>query len=307
MTPAIGSTDLAPPFVVVNGIVTERDRAAVSVFDRGLLYGDGCFEGLRVSGGRLFRSEAHLDRMGRSLRALAMDGSVDLASIVPSIAELADANAMADAHVRVVVTRGSALHARLDPRGATAPTVVIMMSGITPMDDRLEPLRLVVSSVCRKAPRSMSAHIKSLNYLDGILAKQQAIAAGADDAVMLDAEGLVAEATAANLFAVRDGNVVTPTTRAALPGITRDTVISILRADGYSCREGELTWGDLYVADEVFLTGTAAGVRAVGAIDGRQLPEVYGTITAHVHRRYAEIVGSGSQSVLLADTSGHAR
>lgn len=280
--------EYAPLKVWVDGTLTAD--ATISVWDHGLLYGDGCFEGLRLRDGLLFRPQDHLARLRRSARALALEFGYPDRQLLEAIALTARANELADAHVRVVVTRGVGAPG-LDPRRATQPTVFVMTYPFPPLLGE-NPVDLMVSSVVRKAPLSVDGHIKSLNYLDAILAKLQANAAGADDAFMLDSTGVVAEATSANVFVVLDDEIATPTTRSALPGITRKTVIELLRRDGRAVVEREITWGELYGVDECFLTGSGAGIVAVASIDGRSLPGAPGPLTIRIRELYAEAVRS---------------
>jgi branched-chain amino acid aminotransferase len=282
----------------VDGRLIPGGVACIPVLDRGFLYGDGCFEGMRVRRKLLFRPQDHLTRLRRSAQALGIRCAYQPEQIMSAIAEVMASNDLSDAHVRVILTRGSSAPAGLDPRPAIRPRLVVLAYPL-PVPER--PVRLMVSSIARKAPRSVDAHIKSLNYLDGILAKQQAIAAGADDALMLDEAGTVAEATLTNVFVVADGAVATPTTRAALPGITRRTVIEILRDREIEVAERDVTWGEMYAADECFLTGSATGILPVAAVDGRELTGPPGRITSLVRTEYARAV---SKPELVVDLAG---
>ncbi len=276
--------------VWIDGRLVRGAEAAVSVWDHGLLYGDGCFEGMRIRNRLLFRPRDHLTRLRGSARGLGIELANSSGEILHAIASVASDNNLGDAHVRLILTRGVGAPG-LDPRRAIRPTLIVMAYPFPPLlGDR--PVRLMISSIARKAPRSVDAQIKSLNYLDGILAKQQANAAGADDAVMLDDHGTVAEGTSTNLFIVREGVLATPTTRAALPGITRRTVIELLRGDGFRIIERSVTWGELYTADECFLTGSGAGIVPVAAVDGRELPEAPGPATTRARELYEQAVTS---------------
>ena len=290
--------DYAALAVSIDGRLARGNSAGVSVWDHGLLYGDGCFEGMRLRGGLLFRPFDHLDRLRRSARALAIGLPVDPEEIIDRIAEVATANDLQDAHVRVVLTRGPGAPG-LDPRRAERSVLIVYAYPFPPLlGDK--PVRLIISSIVRKAPRSVDAHVKSLNYLDGIFAKQQANAAGAGDALMLDDAGTIAEATSANFFVIRDGRAATPTTRAALPGITRRTAIEVLRAEGVAVDERDVTWGEVYAADECFLTGSGAGVVPIAAVDGRDLPSAPGPVTKLVQEGYARAVCDPALTLDLA-------
>ena len=255
--------------VYVDGEYVDGAAARVSVFDHGLLYGDGVFEGMRVFGGALFRPRDHLERLERSARSLGIEIPLAAEALLEVICEVVARSGLTEAHVRPIVTRGFGAPG-LDPWRCERASVVVMAYPFPQMLGT-DPLRLLIGSVVRKAPRSLGAHVKSLNYLDAIVAKQQAKAAGLDDAVMLDALGAVAECTSTNLFMVVDGVVVTPTTRAALPGITRRTVLELARELDMTVAERDIWPMELYVADAVFLTGSGAGIVPVGAIDGRAL------------------------------------
>ena len=255
----------------------------VSVWDHGILYGDGIFDGLRLREGWLYRAPDHLARLRRSARIMDLQLRFDDEELIEAVASVATANALTEAHVRILVTRGVGAPG-LDPRRAPTPSVFVLASAMPDLSDR-EPLRLITSAYVRKAPRSAPPAAKTLNYGDSILAKQQANAAGMDDALMLDDTGRVAEATATNVFAVRQGALETPPCTAALPGITRRTVME-LAAGRMPVREAVLTAGDLYAADEVFLTGTAAGIAVVGELDGRPIGNGAAATTAELAAAY---------------------
>lgn len=278
--------DFASLEVLVDGERRAGVAAAIPVWDRGFLYGDGCFEGLRVRDSCLFRPHDHFARLHLSARALNIVLTHSTDDLIAMTANVLRANGLTDAHVRVILTRGEGVPG-VDPRRAERPRLVVLAYPLPPLLGEC-PVDVVVSSVTRKAPKSVDAHIKSLNYLDAVLAKQQAITANAADAIMLDDTGVVADATGANVFVVRDRKVATPTTRAALPGITRLTVIELLAAHGIHVDERDVTWGELYAADECFLTGTATGIVAVRSIDGRVLSPAPGELTQRVAVAYAK-------------------
>jgi branched-chain amino acid aminotransferase len=283
--------------VWLDGVVTTE--AEISVWDHGFLYGDGCFEGMRLREGSLFRPLDHFARLRRSARALALDLRHTDSELLQAIAAVSTVNALSDAHVRIIVTRGSGAPG-LDPRRAEQPAVIVMAYPFPPLLGDA-PIDLIVSSIVRKAPLSVDGHVKSLNYLDAVLAKLQANAAGAGDAIMLDATGTVSEATSTNVFVVLEGVVATPTTRSALPGITRKTAIELLRADGLTVVERDVTWGELYGADECFLTGSGAGIVSVASVDGRALPSAPGTVTERVRELYARIVRDPDYVIAVGD------
>jgi branched-chain amino acid aminotransferase len=249
----------------VDGAFVPAGEATVSIFDHGLLYGDGVFEGMRVFDGALFRPRDHVARFRRSARGIGLRVPLGDDELLDTIREVVRRSELRDAHVRPILTRGGGMPG-IDPRRCEHPTLIITAYPFPPLLGS-DPLRLLVSSVVRKAPRSVGAHVKSLNYLDSVLAKLQANAAGMDDAVMLDHTGAVAECTGANLFVVVDGRLVTPTTRSALPGITRRTVLEL-----FDVEERDVWPAELHVADAAFVTGSGAGVVEVAEVDGHRLP-----------------------------------
>jgi branched-chain amino acid aminotransferase len=270
----------------VNGAYVEGGAAAVSIFDHGFMYGDGVFEGMRLFDGGLFRPRDHLARLARSARTIGLALPLEAEELLGVIKEVVRRSDLRDAHIRPIVTRGFG-GPGIDPRSCPEPSLIVSAYPFPPFLGA-EPIRLITSAIQRKAPRSLGAHVKSLNYLDGIMAKQQAIAAGADDALMLDGSGAVAECTGANVFVIRDDGLVTPTTRAALPGITRRTVLEIAREEGIPAVEDELFPMDLYCADGAFVCGSGAGIVPVGAVDGRPLVEPRHPLTERITAAYRE-------------------
>ena len=254
----------------VNGEYVSGGAASVSIFDHGFMYGDGVFEGMRLFGGGLFRPRDHLARLQRSARSVGIEPP-DAEALLAIICEVVRRSDLHDAHIRPIVTRGAG-GPGIDPRSCEATSLIVSAYPFPPFLGA-EPIRLMTSAIARKAPRSLGAHVKSLNYLDGIMAKQQAIACGMDDALMLDGSGAVAESTGANVFLIRDGALLTPTTRAALPGITRRTVLEIAREEGIPAVEEELFPMDFYCADGAFVCGSGAGIVPVGSLDGRSVVE----------------------------------
>ena len=236
------------------------------IWDHGLLYGDGVFEGMRLFGGALFRPLDHLARLSRSARAIGLEVPLGEEDLLAVIGEVVRRSRLRDAHVRPIVTRGVGMPG-VDPARCERPSLIVAAYPFPPLLGS-DPIRVLISSIVRKSPRSVGAHVKSLNYLDGVLAKRQATAAGMQEAIMLDMLGAVAECTAANLFAVVDGELVTPTTRAALPGITRLTVIEIAAEGGIAVRERDVWPMELYAADALFATGSGAGIVPIAEVDG---------------------------------------
>lgn len=251
----------------VNGEYKPLSEASVSIFDHGFLYGDGVFEGMRVFDGGLFRAELHMERIARSSRSLGLAMPVDGDELLEIIGEVVRRSDLRDAHVRPIITRGFG-GPGIDPRLCPVPSLVVSAYPFPPFLGA-DPIKLFTSAIVRKAPRSLGAHVKSLNYLDAIVAKQQAGELGVHDAVMLDSLGAVAECTGANLFIVVGDTLVTPTTRAALPGITRRTVLEIAAEQGIEAVERDIWPMELHAADGAFVCGSGAGVVPVGSFDGR--------------------------------------
>jgi len=267
----------------VNGEFVDASEASVSIFDHGFLYGDGVFEGMRVFDGGLFRAELHMERLARSTRTIGLPMPEDMLGIV---GEVVRRSGLSDAHVRPIVARGFG-GPGIDPRSCPEPTVIVSAYPFPPFLGS-DPIRLFTSSVVRKAPRSLGAHVKSLNYLDAIVAKQQAGELGMHDAVMLDHLGAVAECTGANLFIVVGETLVTPTTRAALPGITRRTVLEIAAEEGIASEERDVWPAELHCCDGAFVCGSGAGVVPIGSFDGRPVVQPRHPIITRIQDAYKE-------------------
>jgi branched-chain amino acid aminotransferase len=269
----------------LDGVYLDAGEARVSVFDHGFLYGDGVFEGIRLFAGALFRPRDHLARLARSAQAIGLEPPLAGEELLEVLCEVVVRSGLEDAHVRPVLSRGYGAPG-LDPARCERPTLLVVAYPFPPLLGS-DPISVLVSSVVRKAPRSLGAHVKSLNYLDAIMAKRQATAAGMQEAVMLDMLGAVAECSAANLFAVIDGVLVTPTTRAALPGITRATVIELAHEQGITVEERELWPMELYTAEAVFATGSAAGIVTIDRVDGVALASATDPLLATLRDGYA--------------------
>ena len=259
--------------VYLNGELIPREAARISVFDHGLLYGDGVFEGIRAYGGKVFKLAEHVARLYDSARAIRLEIPLEPARMSAAVEETLRANDLTDAYVRVVVTRGVGTLG-LDPDKCSHPQVIIIADSIVLYPEELyrRGLDIVTVSTIRNHPAALNPRIKSLNYLNNILAKIEGKNAGVLEALMLNAQGLVAECTGDNIFIVTRGGLRTPpVTAGILEGITRNTVIDLACEAGYAVREEDLTLYDLYTAEECFLTGTAAEVIAVVKVDGRTI------------------------------------
>ena len=259
--------------VWLNGDLQDREDAKISVFDHGVLYGDGVFEGIRSYGGKVFRLQAHVRRLYDSALGIRLTIPISQEEMAKAITDTLQANSLRDSYIRVVVTRGAGTLG-LDPNRCPEPNVFIITDKISLYPDELyeNGLDIITAATMRNHPNAVNPRVKSLNYLNNILAKIEAIDAGTLEAVMLNHLGYVAECTGDNLFIVRDGAVFTPPIAAGiLEGITRNEIIGIARERGLEVREENITRQDLYVADECFLTGTAAEVVPVVRIDKRPI------------------------------------
>ncbi|MBX7165376.1 MAG: branched-chain-amino-acid transaminase [Pirellulales bacterium] len=259
--------------VYINGQLFDKADAKISVYDHGLLYGDGVFEGLRSYGGKVFRLEQHLQRLYESARAIWLEIPMSAAAMGEAIDRTLRANQLQDAYIRLVVTRGAGALG-LDPNRTSDPQIIIITDHISlyPAELYERGMEIVTVSVIRNHPAALSPRIKSLNYLNNILAKIEGLQAGCAEALMLNVKGEVAECTGDNVFLVRKGRLQTPSLEAGiLDGITRDAVIELAREAGIAVDELPLTKHDVYIADECFLTGTAAEVIPVVKVDSRKI------------------------------------
>lgn len=280
-----------PRQIYLNGVLVPEEKATVSVFDHGLLYGDGVFEGLRIYGGKVFRLEDHIQRLYESAKAIWLEIPISPEKMTAAVNETAQANGLDDGYVRLIVTRGAGTLG-LDPRRCSNPQVIIIADKITlyPEEYYEQGLEIITSSVIRNHPAALSARIKSLNYLNNILAKIEGIQAGCIEALMLNHKGEVAECTGDNIFLVRQGVLLTPPLDAGiLAGVTRQVVIELAEEKHIATREIPLTKHDVYVADECFLTGSAAEVIPVVKVDSRTIGDGKpGPITRNLKKRFGE-------------------
>ena len=281
--------------VYINGTFFDKDEARVSVFDHGLLYGDGVFEGLRSYGGKVFRLREHLDRLWESAKAIHLQIPITLEAITDAVNESLQVNSIDDGYVRLVVTRGVGTLG-LDPAQTSDPQVIIIADRITlyPEEFYTNGLKIVTVSTVRNHPAALSPRIKSLNYLNNILAKIEGKQAGCIEALMLNHKGEVAECTGDNIFLVRHGELLTPPREAGiLDGVTRQAVIELAVESGLSVREIPLTRHDVFIADECFLTGTAAEVIPVIEVDSRTIGDgIPGPITRDLIEKFHKLARS---------------
>jgi branched-chain amino acid aminotransferase len=260
--------------IYLDGKLVDQAEAVISVFDHGLLYGDGVFEGIRAYHGRVFGLGPHLDRLYNSARAIMLSIPITKEAMQQAVLETLRANGLKDAYIRLVVTRGVG-DLGLDPKKCPKATIFIIADKIKlyPQEFYDNGLRVITSSIRRNIPEALDPCIKSLNYLNNVLAKAEASRQNAPEAIMLNREGHVAECTGDNIFLVKDKTLITPPTSAgALEGITRNVAMDIARNTlKLKVREDLFTPYHVYVADEVFLTGTAAEVVPVTEVDGRTI------------------------------------
>jgi branched-chain amino acid aminotransferase len=257
--------------IFIDGRYYDERTAKVSVFDHGLLYGDGVFEGIRAYNGRVFKLQEHTDRLFCSAKAILLKIPVSHADIMQAVVDTCRKNRIRDGYVRLVVTRGVGTLG-LNPKGCKRPSVIVIADKIQLYPPELydRGMEIITVPTTRNLHSALNPAIKSLNYLNNILAKIEANNAGCEEAVMLNAEGFVAECTGDNLFIVKDGQLFTPPLSAgALYGITRRVVLEIAEEAGFKVSEPNLTRYDLFNADECFLTGTGAEIVPVVKIDGR--------------------------------------
>jgi branched-chain amino acid aminotransferase len=259
--------------VWIDGEIVEGGEARVPVTDHGLLYGDGIFEGIRVYGGRVFRLDAHLARFETAARAIALELPGGIAAAREIVLETVRAYGSEEAYVRLIATRGEGALG-VDPTTCSHPRLICVVDRVRiyPPEKLSAGVDLVTSSVRRPPADVLDPRIKSLNYLNNVMAKLEARQRGADEALMLNAHGMVAEASVANVFAVRNGILLTPpASDGALEGITRATVLELAATLGIPAREQTLGRFDLFAAEEAFLTGTGAGIVPIRSLDHRVL------------------------------------
>lgn len=294
----------SPLLIHLDGKLVPESEAKVSVFDHGLLYGDGCFEGIRIYNGRVFRLTEHLERLYESARSICLTIPISIEEMEKATVETVAANKLRDGYIRLVITRGVG-SLGLNPYQCPKPGIIIIASGITlyPKDRYETGLNLITCATRRPATAALSPQVKSLNYLNNIMAKIEAIQAGCEEGIMLNEQGYVAECTGDNVFVLKRGQVYTPTIASgALNGITRMAVIEVMREMGLVVHEVTMTRHDIYTADECFLTGTAAEVIPAVQYDRRPIGDGKpGKITAEVMKRFHALANSTGTPVPYAD------
>ncbi len=280
--------------VFINGELVEKDDARISVFDHGFLYGDGVFEGIRIYGGAAFKLDEHIERLFRSAKAIMLDIPTSREELKKAVRKTMAANGLSEGYIRLVVSRGVGTLG-LNPFSCHDPCVIVITDTISlyPPETYKNGLEVMTVATVRNIPEALNPRIKSLNYLNNILAKIEAQNAGCMEAIMLNAKGFVAEASGDNIFVVQEGVLLTPGVNAgALEGITRGIVIELARETGREVREADLTRYDIFTADECFLTGTAAEIVPVVKVDGRTIGDGKpGPVTLDLLKRFHKLTG----------------
>ena len=286
--------------IYIDGEYFDKKNAKISVFDHGLLYGDGIFEGIRFYEGRVFKLKEHIQRLFISAKALLLEIEMTQDEMEEAVCETIRKNGLTDGYVRLLVTRGVGTLG-LSPFACDKSTVIIIADSISlyPDEKYKEGLKLITCSTRRTAPAALSPSVKSLNYLNNVMAKVEAIFTDAEEGLMLNEQGFVAECTGDNIFVVRDGKIKTPPSSAgALPGITREVIFQIAENLGVGIEESQMTRYDIYAADECFLTGTAAEVIAAVSLDRRLIGNGKpGPITEKFIESFRNIVGQEGKKI----------
>jgi len=279
--------------IYISGKYYDKENAKVSVYDHGLLYGDGVFEGMRSYAGKVFRMKEHIDRLYESANAICLTIPMSKSDMEAAVYETLTKNGLIDAYIRLVITRGAGALG-LDPNQTSDPQIIIIADSIKlyPAEFYDKGLKIVTASTIRNHPAAFNPRVKSLNYLNNIMAKIEGLRAGCIEAVMLNHKGEVAECTGDNIFIVKHGVLMTPPKDAGiLEGITRNAILDLAKSLGITAFEQTMTRHDLYVADECFLTGSAAEVIPVIDIDGRSISDgKVGPITTKLIAAFKELV-----------------
>ncbi|MGO4791375.1 branched-chain-amino-acid transaminase [Paenibacillus sp. 2KB_20] len=291
---------MSEQWIHLDGEFVTKENAKVSVFDHGFLYGDGIFEGIRIYNGNIFKCKEHLDRLYDSAKSIDLVIPLAYDELLEATAETIRRNDMRNGYIRIVVSRGAG-NLGLDPRRCPKPTVLIIVEQLAIYSEEayLNGLKAVSVAQRRNIPDALNPKIKSLNYLNNILVKIQSNFAGADEAIMMNAQGYVTEGSGDNIFIVKNGVVTTPPCYlGALEGITRQAIIDLCDKLGIKLKEEPFSMHDVYIADEVFFTGTAAEVIAAREIDGRMIGKGQaGPITLQLLEEFRKIVDQDGYKV----------
>ncbi|MCS7115822.1 MAG: branched-chain-amino-acid transaminase [Nitrososphaerota archaeon] len=288
------------PLVYIDGEYYSKSQAKISVFDHGLLYGDGVFEGIRAYKGVVFKLKEHIDRLYNSAKAIMLNIPMTKEEMINAVLETLRKNGLRDAYVRLVVTRGVG-DLGLDPRKCPKPTVIIIADTIKlySKEERERGIKALIVWVRRNPVDAASHEIKSLNYLNSVLGKIEANLAGFDEAICLDKNGHISEGVGENLFIVKNGKIITPPpSTGLLTGITRDVIIRLAEKMGYPVIERNITPTELFTADEAFFTGTAAEVTPIAQVNGRIIGEGKpGPITRRLMSEFEKLLGDPAEGV----------
>ena len=288
----------------VSGAFRPAAEAAVSVFDHGLLYGDGVFEGIRAYNGRVFKLERHIDRLFDSAKAIRLEIPLTHAEVCDIVVETCRRNGISDGYIRLVVTRGPG-DLGIDPRKCPRAEVIVIARQLTMYAAASAGITLVTSTFRRNAPDATSPSIKSLNYLNNVLARIEANDRGADEALMLDGQGYVAEATVDNFFIVTDHALLTPPTATNLKGVTRETLLGLAASLGIRAEEKPFTLFDVWTAKEAFICWTGAEVVPVVSVDARTIGHgTVGPVTGRIIAAYHQLVRSQGTPILPSAPTG---
>ena len=280
--------------IYMNGKLVEKADAVISVYDHGFLYGDGIFEGIRIYNSVVFKLHEHIVRLYESAKSIDLTIPLSIDEMCKAVKDTVQANAKKDGYIRLIVSRGVG-NLGLDPRKTTNPQIIIIVDDISIYPEEMyeKGMEIITAATIRNIPNALNPRIKSLNYLNNILAKLEANRAGVPEAIMLNHLGEVAECTADNIFLVKNGVLKTPALQCGiLEGITRNTVMDLARAEKITVEEVVITRHDVFIADECFLTGTAAEVISVVKCDGRKIGDgVPGAMTKLLRERFRKFVG----------------
>lgn len=280
--------------IYMNGKLVEKADAVISVYDHGFLYGDGIFEGIRIYNSAVFKLHEHIVRLYESARHIDLNIPLTIAEMCKAVEDTVRANGKKDGYIRLVVSRGVG-NLGLDPRKTTNPQIIIIVDDISIYPEEMyeKGMEIITAATIRNIPNALNPRIKSLNYLNNILAKLEANRAGVPEAIMLNHLGEVAECTADNIFLVKNGVLKTPAPQCGiLEGITRNTVMDLAKLEKITVQEVVITRHDVFTADECFLTGTAAEVISVVKCDGRMIGTgVPGEVTKLLRARFRKFVG----------------
>ena len=284
-------------YAYVDGKYVPKEQASISIYDHGFLYGDGVYEAIRAYDGIIFKLREHIDRLFESAKSIKIEMPFSKDDLRGLVVEVLRKNQLKNSYIRIVVSRGRG-RMGVDPRNCPKPTIVIMAEPREPLfGENVRGISAIVSSLRRTPSWSLDPRIKTLNYLNNIMAKIEAIESGVEEAIMLNEQGYVAETSTENIFIVKNGIVSTPhPSQGVLRGITRDTVLGIARELGYTLEERAITVHELYNADEVFVTGTAAEVVPIVKITGRKIGEgEAGPVFAKILGRFRELIKSSNE------------